>query len=571
MPHTSCKVHMEFSDTTARADSSLSSADNAPIGNLRLMKEKETYPVYAIPDLNSFLLDGSREIMDYKSELPFVSSDVSSEDCIYDSPPGFVVDFTVPHTSAGITFWFTGDYPAEMKVTWYGMGGEKLVSGNYYPDSGAYFCRKQVENYGKVEVRFIRSRLPGQRIQCTYILYGVELEWNGENIKSASVTEEVDVTGTTAPVNTAEVSIIDETNDFELSNEAGVWKSIQKRQEVTFTEEAGGQEIPCGTFYIDTWKSDGSTVSFSLIDRLGVIDRTKFYDGQMYDGVTARKVIESIMLSAGVEDYTVAEDVGEVRLTGHIPICTHREALQQVIFACGAVADCSRSGGIKIYRPGRQARSIIGTDRKFMGTTMEMAEYVSGISLSYSRFTLKEEREDAFNDILPAGINLVEFSEPYTNITVSSGNIKASGANYVSVEMEEEGACVISGNKYEAGEVTHTERVPILDAGEEENILTFSGCTLLSAELAKEAAKRLLNFYQLRQVVTFRYLLDKEKTGDWVNIMDTSGNKVVSGITRQAIDLTGGFIAEASSRGYSREVTDYSYCGEILTGERGLI
>ncbi len=571
MPYTNCKVHMEFIDTSAVVDGTAESAQNADIGNLLLLKEQQAYPPYALTDLNSFVLDGSRTVLTEDAEVPFVADAVSGDDCTFAVNPVLTVSFTTKHTSAGITLYFIEDYPIEIKVSWYDIDGALLIAKTYCPDKLQCFCKKQVENYGKVEIEFVKTRLPWQRIQCRYIKYGTEINWTESEIQSASLTEEVDVTSATIPINTADVSIVDEDNEFELSNQDGVWKSIQKSQQLTITEQVQSKDVTCGVLFIDTWSSNGNVVSFSLIDRLGVIDKTKFYGGQVYENVAAGIIIDSIMLSAGVEDYTVSEEVAAILLTGHIPICTHREALQQVVFACGAVADCSRTGGIKIYMPDRYADSTIGTDRKFTGTTIEMVEYVSGISITYNKYKAKEEETEIYNDILYAGDTLVEFSEPCTDVSASVGEILEVGANYVKIRTTEDAVCVITGTPYENKEITYTAHVDMIDAGEEENILSFSGCTLFNAQRVKAVAERLLNYYQLRQIVNMRYLIGTEKTGDWVNIMDTKGNMVTSGITSQTVDLTGGFIAQATCRGYSKVTVTHDYTGEFYAGERGLI
>lgn len=573
MPYTNCKAHMEFIDTTAVADGVASSQDNAEIGSLELLKQEKSYPAYAIPDLNRFLLDGSREVLDAESRLPFVSDMVSGGDCFFAVAPVLTVTFTTVHTSAGITLNFVDDYPTEIRITWYDLESVKWIKRTFYPDGLKFFCRHQVENYGRVVIEFIKTRLPGQRVQLTFMKYGSEIQWSGSDIHSASITEEVDVTGATIPVNKAEISILDEANEFELANHSGVWKSIQKRQIVTITEEMSDQDVVCGTLYIDTWKIDKNIVSFSLIDLIGLLDKTKFYKGEVYNDCPAGSIIDSIMESARVEDYSISEEVAEMLLSGHIPVCTHRDALQQVVFACGAVADCSRQGGISIYIPNRQINSIIGTNRKFMGTTIELDEYVSGVALTYANYIPASETEDIYSDTLPEGISMIEFTDPYmsSSITVTAGTITDVGANFVKVSMAASGACTISGRRYESRKITYTAKVDIVEAGEEENTLSFEGCTLFNGERVKEAAGRLLDYYQMRQIVKIRYLIGTEKTGDWVNIMDVKGSMATTGISQQTIDLAGGFIATATCRGYSKIVTERNYAGEFYTGERGII
>lgn len=573
MPYTNCKVHMEFIDTSAVADSTATSESNVDFGNPELFKNENEYPVYAIPDWNSFLLDGSRDIMPDTVEVPFLSTDISDGDCKFVKNPVLTVEFTAKHTSAGVTLFFNGDYPTEIKVTWYDLDGSVLIYDTYCTDSLRFFCRKQVSGYGKITVEFIKTRLPGQRIQLSYIKYGTEIDWAGSEIQSATLNEEVDVTSATIPINTADISIVDTENEFELSNQNGMWQSIQKKQELTITEELSDKEVTCGTLFIDTWQSDRNIVSFSLIDRIGLMDKTKFYGGKIYENEPSATIIADIMESAGVDDYTISDEVASISMSGYIPICTHREALQQVVFACGAVADCSRTGGINIYMPDRYADSTVGTDRKFTGTTIEMDEYVSGVSITYKKYVLMQDEEEICKDVLPAGDSMIEFSEPYMpeSISVSAGTIKESATNYVIVTMAESGECTITGKRYESKEITYTAKVDRIDAGEEENTISFDGCTMFNAERVKDVAERILNYYQLRQIVNMRYLIDGEKTGEWVNIRDTSGNTVTTGISQQTIDLAGGFIATAVCRGYSTVTTAHSYTGEFYSGERGLI
>lgn len=573
MPRTNCKAHMEFVDTTAAADGTASSRDNAVLGNLELLKEEASYPSYAIADLNQFLLDGSRTVLGSESRLPFVSDGVSGADCTFAAPPTLTVSFTENHTSAGLTLRFVGDHPAEVRVTWYDLERVKFIRKTFQPDGMVYFCRHQVENYGNVVIEFTRTRLPGQRVQLAHVKYGMEMEWSGNEIQSASITEEVDPTSATLPVSKAEVSILDTANEFGLDNHSGLWKSIQKRQGVTITEELSDGDVPCGTLYVDGWKVEKNVVSFSLIDAFGLLDKTKFYDGEVYQGCPAGSILSAIMKSAGVEDYAVSGEVEGTLLSGHIPICTHREALQQVAFACGAVADCSRQGGIRVYVPSRQVGSTISTDRKFLGTTIELDQYVSGVSVAYVNYVPCAEAEEAYCDTLPQGVSTIEFSEPYvpSSITATAGDVVGVGANFVKVSMEEAGTCTITGRRYEGRKVTHTARVAAVEAGEEENVISFDGGTLFNGERVKEVAERLLSFYQLRQVVKVRYLLGTERIGQWVNVVDTRGSVATTCIIQQTVDLSGGFIATATCRGYSKVSTDHAYAGEIHAGERGII
>lgn len=569
MAFTNCKVHMEFVDVTALPDSSPVFA-NADIGNLELLKSASDYPDYLIPDLNNAVLDGSRVTLEENTRIPLIS-DISGDDGTFATPPVLTVSFTSPHTSAGITLFFLDDYPANIKVAWYGTSGQKIIEEEYAPDDLTFLCKKQVENYGKIVITFLKTRLPQRRIQLAYIKYGMEMEWDREKVKSASVTHEVDGTYASLPIGTAEVSIVDENNDFDLTNRDGMWTSIQKNQTLIVTEELATKEVACGQYYIDTWSSSANIVSFSMLDVIGLMDKTKFYEGRIYENEKAGIIIGEIMTSAGISAYTVAEDVQNIEISGYLGVCSHREALQSVLFICGAICDCM-AGVIAIYKPGREVVGAINIARKF-STEVKMAEYVSGVSVTFSRYAEKTEAEEIYAGVLPAGNSTIEFSAPYkpSSIEVTAGTIVKAATNYVVIHIDEESECTVSGIGYEVMQNTFTLKRKNLAAGETENIKSCSGCTLISYNSVKGIAERLLNYYELNQQVTIKYLIDAEKNGDWVNCVMPNNGEIVCGIYQQSIDLTGGFIATATCRGYSTITTVYEYSGEFYTGERGLI
>ena len=93
----------------------------------------------------------------------------------------------------------------------------------------------------------------------------------------------------------------------------------------------------------------------------------------------------------------------------------------------------------------------------------------------------------------------------------------------------------------------------------------------MHAALAKEAAERTLDYNQMQQLVEMRYINDGEGVGNWCNITMQNAKYAITGIMGQSIDLTGGFIATAKCRGYSKVVTEMYYTGEIYAGDRGII
>ena len=567
------KASFQFVDVTALSDSSVSSDSNQDFGAILLFKDPVRMKRYGTMEHNQFILDGSRDIYYQNPEdIAYWSTAKSDGEGIYIQCPAITITFSKPHSSVGLTLFFGEDRPGQISVTWYSAGGAKLDSGIFYPDSEEYFCRKAVWNYSRIEIEFIKTSWPDRYVKMDYLEYGRIWMMSPENIRSANINEEFDPTSATLSVNTANIEIVDENNEFDLREE-GLWSYLQKEQSIRLIEYVDQKEIDCGTFYLDKWDSQQNIVSFSLIDAIGHMDKTRFYDGRIYDGEPAGNIIAQIMESCGMTEYSVDEEIGLIPLTGWLGIQSHREALQQVVFACGAAADCSRSSQIRIFRPDRYVSSTIGLDRKFLGTKITLDEYVSGVSVSFKQYFLASESCEISKNTLPAGDTRIEFTEPYlpASITLSSGTLREVKTNYAVITMPREAECIITGRKYESAENTYTALVPVIEAGERENIKCYGGSTLMSAALEKEIARNLLDYHQSRQLVEMNYINYGEAVGNWCSIAQLSGQHSVTGILSQTLDLTGGNLASAKCRGYNRSVTNFYFAGnELYAGEQGI-
>jgi hypothetical protein len=573
MSRTSVKAEMKFIDVTALGDSTFTSDTIQAFSNLGLLSEdNETESNnYADLGINQMILDGSKAVLDgSEQDIGYWSSVRSNDNCLFDDNPVLAIDFTEAHSSSGLTLYFAEDYPTQIRITWYDLEGNKIIGATFNPDSLIYVCKKQVTNYGKIEIEFMETSFPEQYIHLQYVLFGQYLQWSDTEIKTAKVVEEVDVTSNQLSINTAEVELIDEVDDFDISNSNGAWKSVQKNQIVTFTESVDDSVIPIGAFYIDKFSFKNNVVKFDLIDAVGLLDKTTFDAGTIYLDETVGNIVDAIMRGTGIE-YELDPELSDITLSGYLAIQSSRAALQQVAFVIGAVVDDSRSDKVRIYKPNRLIQHVVGIERKFNGTSdVTQDEYVSGVAVEFSKYTLANESNQIYDDVLSNGDNRIEFSGPYKadSVTVSAGIIKDVTTNYIIVEMPTSGKCTIEGTPYEENKFTVSKMVDIVDAGEAPNIKKYEGITLFNPEMAESKLQSLLSYHSLRKVLSMKYLLDTEKSGEWANVQNIKHQGNATLIEKQTIDLTGGFTASATSRGYTLIIDSEYYTGsELYTGE----
>jgi hypothetical protein len=573
---TYCRAEMKFIDVTALADAAVTTNDNQGIGSVGLFANQTASSDYGTFELNQFILNGSKSVLlDNPNDIAFWSDVLSKDGCTFETNPKITITFKEQHTSAAITLYFEDEPPAELKITWYTIAGTKLVAETFYPDSLIYVCNTQVQNYGKIEIEFVKTTFPQRYIKLQYILYGKYIVWDKDMIQSAKVQEDIDVTSATLSINEADISIVDINNDFDAENENGAWKSVQKTQEVTLSESKNGNMIPMGAFFINDFSFSKNIAKFKLVDVVGLLDKYTFYEGQIYNNVRAEVILKEIFATAGIVKYAIDKEVGNTLLSGYLAIQTCRKALQQVCFACGAVADDSRSDIIKVYKPDRYVKSTVGTDRKFNGNTkVSLEKYISGVNIEMKNYALEEKASDIYKKTLPAGDTKITFSSPYlpSSITASVGTLKEVKTNYLIINMPDAGQCQITGIKYANTTFSYEKRVDKIEAGETENIKKYSGCTIYNADILPDIAAYLLDYHALRKKVGMKYLVDLEQVGNWANINSIGGKTSTTLIESQTLDLAGGFIATATCRGYSIVVTEDVFAGtELYTGGDVLI
>lgn len=573
---TYCRAEMKFIDVTALADAAVTTNDNQGIGSVGLFADQTKQSDYGTFELNQFILDGSKSVLpENPNDIAFWSEALSKDGCTFETNPKITITFKEQHTSAAITLYFEDEPPAELKITWYTIAGTKLITETFYPDSLIYVCNTQVQNYGKIEIEFVRTSFPQRYIKLQYILYGKYIVWDKDMIQTAKVQEDIDVTSASLSINEADISIVDINDDFDAENENGAWKSVQKTQEVTLSEFKNGNMIPMGAFFINDFSFSKNIAKFKLVDVVGLLDKYTFYEGQIYNNVRAEVILNAIFATAGIKKYTIDEEVGNILLSGYLAIQTCRKALQQVCFACGAVADDSRSDKIKVYKPDRYVKSTVGTDRKFNGNTkVSLEKYISGVNIEMKNYALEEKTSDIYKKTLPTGDTKITFSSPYlpSSITASAGTLKEVKTNYLIINMTAARQCQITGIKYANTTFSYEKSVDKIEAGETENIKKYSGCTIYNADILPDIADYLLGYHALRKKVEMKYLVDLEQVGNWANINSIGGKTSTTLIESQTLDLTGGFIATATCMGYSIVVAEDVFAGtELYTGGDVLI
>lgn len=583
-------VDYDLFDTTALQDAVESTESNSAFADIGKIKNNVSAPAYGTLEHNFFVLDGSmEEFPDDPDNLVYFSKDFvqtnnnyqyagmelyagddlgGSVDDVF-TPQSIVINFTENHTSYGITLYFLNECPTEIKVIWYDLAGILKSQKIFYPDSLIYFCKNPVADYGKIEIIFLRA-LPYHNVKLQHIKYGTTIIWGADTIKSGKLVNDTDPTSDKIKTDKLTFNFIDVDDEFNLGNADGLHRMFQKTQSMRPYEMVLGKKIVLGTFFLETFSTTRNVTKMSAVDYKGKLSYMNFTNGKMYDGELAGNVIDEIMETAGIEDYEVDEETYNIPVYGTLKIQTCQKALREVLFACGSIINTSHRTGIEIRKYNRTVTSKIGRNRKF-STTYEIDKYVSDVNVKYKTWTLEDKLSEITKGTYGVGTHEIKLTSPAANLTTNAGLILEQKPYYLILKVTEPSDVVISGQKYIGVELASTSKIEHMKSGEVRNAKTFTG-TLLNFESAKLAAERLLDYYQLQQIIKTKHLAEYEKTGEWAEIENTVSDHAnfVVAIESLSTDLTGGFISTSKCRGYFKDVTENYYADDELYADEGM-
>lgn len=559
----------ELYDTTAREDSTLTTAYNQSFGDISMGKEDISSLDYGTLEQNYFLLNGTYpEMPDIPDDVVFFSSEMSGADGSFAENPRLIITFTEKHTSACLTLHFVGDYPLEMKIRWKDGDGNIIEMATYQIDKNKYVAWKQVEDYRKIEIEFTRAK-PYRYVKFRYIEYGTDIICgvDGYPVKDAQLVEECDPMTDKISINKLTFKLIDENNDFNIGNMSGLHKVLQNGQKAFAYETVNGDAKLLGKFFLSDYSTTKNVTSISMIDYKGLLANNTFRGGKVYNGDLAGGVIDQIMEAAGITDYTVDNETRSVKLYGWLKNQDCRKALREVLFACGAVVDSSRSTNLNIYQISHKVSYTVERTRKF-STTPKNESYVSDVAIKFPVYTLASESKQIAKGTYEPGTYTVDLSSPAEDMTITGGTIVEQTNNYITFTVQTQGEVVISGKKYNKEELTVTASVEKVEAGETRSTKSYS-CTVIGATQARIRAKEILNYYALQLNLKIKFLNEGDKVAAWAEVFnaDRRFGNYVAGFEKMTTDLTGGFISTAELRGYYKLVNDYRYTGEIIAGE----
>lgn len=551
---TYAEITHRLTDETAKDEAVYSLPDKLSYSEYSQIKNddysSDNIPTY---EKNSFILDGS---------MPLIPADTSLlkwglwSDTLTDSDGDFIVSpvltatFSRVHTSSGITITFGGDTHAKQVITTWYYDTTVLSTQTNTINGFTYFVDNTVENFNKVTIEFVGTKIPYRRIKINEIDYGETKIWGKNDLIIANILEEGDLTSSEITINTLGFSVHDKTQEFNMLNPEGVYTALRKKQLLKVTEYANGVPVPMGKYYLDTWDNTSSVVAnFTAYDAIGLFNAIPYKTSPMWDGVIADTVFAHIFAVAGWTDYTIEDNIKSELVYGYIPIGTVRTALHHICFVLRCSCIPNRNGTVEVKRLSLAEIANPIDKSQIMGKpNIKQNALVNSVAVTTYKFTAGALTTQLYSATLTPGTYEITFSQPAKDVTISGGTILQTGLLYAKITVSATGTVTLSGKiyNYQTNVYVH-EDINVTDATRSQ--ATAERVYLVSDANAAILAQFLYEDHQRRIIQSFKLALDDEKVGDNVDVDTMLGARKTGIITKLDINLTGGFLADCEVRG----------------------
>jgi hypothetical protein len=451
MAKTYPKISFGLYGIESKQNSSFSTPANLqPFSKLIDLKTDNITPLpYATYEPDFWLLDGNYKLL--PSNLDYVhpgliSLDMSDASGEFDTPIVLTIDFSQSFDTDGLSLRFSpysGDYANLINVKYY-LDAALLDDSNYAPNDTEYSIDNAVSGFNKIVITFYSTNRAYRYLRITGINFGKLISLEKDAIRAANVVEESDPLGAEIRINSLELRLWSEDEQFSILNPDGYYAALKERQPLAVYENVDGLQTFIGQFYLKTWQNlSENEIEFVCTDILGILDKTPYRGGLWSgSGIKVEDLIDD-MLSAVYVPYELDPELFDIDIVGWIPAGTYREALQQIAFAIGASVDCSRAWTVKIYKTkiaeDSEATTTITKAEKAMGQPVSLRQLVTAVEVYGHEFVSSTDTAELYNGILSTGTHEIIFNQPMHDLSISGATITESGANYAIINVAVQG------------------------------------------------------------------------------------------------------------------------------------
>ena len=560
---TGARISFGVYDESAKSDAAYSASSAQSWVNYSEIKDglspdenPDEFGRYISGEPGVYRLDGSSRLFPASpsgNHLGYWSGVLSGSGGAFATAPVLSCAFASPHTSVGITIHFDGTtHLTDFVVQW--LSGSTILDTVSVTDNTqqTVYVDNPVEDYTGLRIIPSSTDAPYRYAKIQEIDFGRKVVYDNSTLVSASVIEEADLSGGSAPANSLRVTVLDPDNQLNPVNPSGVYAYLRKGMPLTVEFVRDGTAYPGGVYYLDTWEgSNTGTAKLTALDCLGV---EKDFESRFYSAITPADALAEIGAAIGTD--TEAGTLLVLTLKGYIPRVSVQEAVSHICLSVGGFTRVTRAGKLRIEAV--QDTPIVLQNSDILGEpTVTKIDNPDTFELETNDYTVTSTGE-----MIGIGL-LVKYGYPTTAIISDTVYYADTGArdhtmvadvdptdlqNVMAVKTYADRIEFTRPNKsggfsFANNPVTVKEPVVIVEVGTSRDTVRIDGIPYITKDNYPVVLNALKSYYARTLKVKFRAAWKPGLDLGACVTAPTRFGPVTGHISRMDIDLTGGLIA----------------------------
>lgn len=506
----------------AQEEAMASATNTQPFGTAEQLTKGAADTPWVTLEPSGWPLDGSYQLLpDDPENVGWWSDEISGKDGVLADPPVISISFPQPYTATGMTFCFwpsMGQWCDQIHVIWYN-GDTVLAETDANPDSANWVLTQTVESFDRIEIQLLHTNLPGKFAKLQQIQIGHVIVFFRDEVVQASLLNEIDPSLCELSTDTMTVEIIEK---------KGLSLIPQKNQAMYLFRD--DKQI-AAQYITESSRENQRFYTFRCQSSVGRLEDE--FLGGIYNDYPVDALLNSVL--AGFQaDWTA---FAHMAVTGYLPVCTRREALQQVAFAIGAVVTTQGDGTIRLVPLSDCVDAAFTGENIFPGAKVSREAQTAAVQIHVHRYAEGTEQETLLeNEQISGNGVLYVFSEPHHGYSIAGGSLDSSGENWVRITAS--GPVTLTGRKYIHSTSVKRRENPYATAAEKANIVSVENATLIHVGNVDGALDRLYAFHTLKHVLTQDVVVTGQVAGQKVRSSNPWGTATVGYITSMESEFT---------------------------------
>lgn len=512
---------------------------------------------YATLEPGIWKLDGSMELLSDNHSPGWWSAEISGEDARFTIPPRITVKFPVPYGSTGFTFTFspsTNQYCTEVRAKWY-LEQTLLIDKIYYPTGPNWILLETVESFDRVEFDFLETNRPNHFVKIERIEIGSTVLFGPKEVVSVRYRTDMDPTLCKIPVDTISFDIHDPQDRNFLP---------QENQRIELIKDG---KLRAVHYIKSSMKKSKSDYSIQCQSSIGLLNDD--FLGGLYNQKSVKELLYEIL---GEWEFDLDPIFADKTVTGYIPVCSQRTALQLVAFALGAMITTQNSSKIRLVPIQTAVTAKFTRSEVIIGGNVKTASRYAKVEIYTHSYVKTDNSETLMNEEEVIGENvLFTFALPHYEYEIIGGEITGYGDNWVTITAN--GVVTLNAKTYSHNTRSYVKRNPEATAKERGNYLSVKEATLINTDNVYEALDRLYLAVQRRQTVNQPVIVKDQTAGQMASSLTPWGTITRGFISSMDSVMTQtGNIADIQIQGIEVSMDSvWFYSGEIYSGGKEVV